>query len=585
MPVSRTGKHLAVAVVAVSLPLLVAMIEALRSPWRPTGDYGLIALRTMDVPGHLPLDGVYSRFGFHHPGPLLFLLYAVPQRLLGPTGLLVAAALINLVAVIGIVVLLQRRGGATLLVLGTLGIVTLELAAAHQLADPWNPWVPMFPFALAILLAWSVWERDWRALPVLVLVAGGLVQAHLGYLAVVACLAVVAVAAVVASWVRRRDRPSCPPRVVAVAAALGLALWMLPVWDLFTGHPGNLRVIADHLLHSAEPSVGAATAARVMGRELGWFPPALGGRDPVQPFIGAIEGRSPLATLPFLLVLGGAVLVAGLRRDRPPMRLLLLVAGTLLVGWFSIASFEGDPYPYLVRWLWPLVVLGLVAAGWAYVRALVAWWVGRAAADGARVTTARRWAPALGLVLVAVLAVSAAAVAHRADLPNEAFSSSVRELAPPVADAVRDRGTVLLEHQTDTWGEEEAGLVAELWRTGVPLYVTDESGFDFGDARTIGDRPVDGVLVVAIGDERVARRSGALPEGSVLVASYDPLSPDERQDADALSQRAAVEFDASRTGAPVADPMTRAERARLDRYLARGRAADVYLDPAPRPAT
>ena len=38
------------------------------------------------------------------------------------------------------------------------------------------------------------------------------------------------------------------------------------------------------------------------------------------------------------------------------------MAGWLAVGWFSIARFEGDPYPYLVRWLWPIVVLEPAAA-------------------------------------------------------------------------------------------------------------------------------------------------------------------------------------------------------------------------------
>ncbi|MGZ4715302.1 MAG: hypothetical protein ACXWCB_01235, partial [Acidimicrobiales bacterium] len=197
MPLSRSRRRLAAALVAVTLPLLAAVVNALRTPWRPPSDYALIALRTMDVPGHLPLDGVYSRFGFHHPGPALFLLYAVPDRLLGPTGLLVAAALINGAALAAAVVLLQRRGGAALLAIGTLGLVTLELAAAEQLADPWNPWVPMFPFALAILLAWSVWERDWWALPALVAVASFVLQAHLGYLVLTAWLLGTALAAVV----------------------------------------------------------------------------------------------------------------------------------------------------------------------------------------------------------------------------------------------------------------------------------------------------------------------------------------------------------------------------------------------------
>ena len=283
MSLSRTRTHLAAAVVAVSVPLVAATINALRSPWRPTGDFGLIALQTMDVPGDLPLYGVYSRFGFHHPGPALFLVYSLPSRLLGPSGLLVAAALVNLAAVVAAVALFQRRGGTTLLVLGALGVVTLELAAAAQLADPWNAWVPMFPFVVAILLAWSVWERDWWALPALVVVLSFVVQAHLGYLALAGWLAVVALVAVLRSWVRRQDRPAarpadrpCPPRVLVWSAGLGLVAWALPLWDLVTGDPGNLRVIAEHFVRSTEPTVGGADSLRLLGRELGWFPPRSG---------------------------------------------------------------------------------------------------------------------------------------------------------------------------------------------------------------------------------------------------------------------------------------------------------------------
>ncbi len=572
MSLSRTRKHLAAAVVAVTVPLAAAAVNALRDPWRPTGDFGLIALRTMDVPSDLPLYGVYSRFGFHHPGPVLFLLYSVPSRLLGPSGLLVAAVLINLAAVLAAVVLFQRRGGTTLLVLGTLGIVTLELAAAAQLADPWNAWVPMFPFALAILLAWSVWERDWWALPALVVVTSFVVQAHLGYLALTGWLAGVALVVVLASWVRRRDRPPCPVRVLVWSAALGLGAWVLPLWDLATGHPGNLRVITEHFLHSTESTVGGADSLRLLGRELGWFPPALGGREPVLSFVGSIEGRSPLAAVPFLLFLGGAAILAWRARDRNLLHLIALMVGCVAVGWFSIARFEGDPYPYLVRWLWPIVVLSLTAAAWAYVRALE-----RVVAS----RSARHALVGIGVALVAVIATAAAVSASLAARPNEVFSSAVLELATPVAAAVRDRGTVLLEHQDDSWGEEEAGLVAELWHRGIPLYVTDERGFDFGEARTIGDRTADGVLVVAVGAERTARRAGDLPPGSALVASYDPLDPDDRVDADALTRRAAEELDAAADGTSVAEPMTDAERERLADYTSRGRAADVYLDPAP----
>ena len=79
----------------------------------------------------------------------------------------------------------------------------------------------------------------------------------------------------------------------------------------------------------------------------------------------------------------------------------------------------------------------------------------------------RRALAGIGVALVAV-------IGHRGDgvgQPGHAAERGLqlvpsRELAPPVADAVRDRGTVLLEHQDDTWGEEEAGLVAELLAHG-----------------------------------------------------------------------------------------------------------------------
>ena len=98
-------------ILAVSLPLVAAVINAACAA---RGDraatMAFIALRTMDVPSDLPLSGVYSRFGFHHPGPALFLLYSVPSRLLGPSGCSWRPRSINPVALIAAVGLLQRRG-------------------------------------------------------------------------------------------------------------------------------------------------------------------------------------------------------------------------------------------------------------------------------------------------------------------------------------------------------------------------------------------------------------------------------------------------------------------------------------------
>jgi len=571
-------RPVALAVAAVLLPVLVATIEALRRPWFATSDYGLIALQTMDVPGNLPLYGVYSRYGFHHPGPMLFFIYAVPMRLLGPNGMLLGAALINAAALVAAVIVLDRRGKRPLLVLGTLGLVVLELAAADRLADPWNPWVPMLPFALALLLAWSVWEHDWWSLPPLVLVLSFVVQTHLGYLLLAAWLIGVVMIVVGASWVRRREAPSCPPRILVVSAAVGLVAWALPLWDLVVGDPGNLRLIASHVLHSTESKVGATEAAHLIGRELGWLPPALGGAEPLQPLVGALVGRSLLAALPFLLVVVGAAVLAWRRRDWPPLRLLGVVGGGLAVGWFSITRYEGPAYPYLVRWLWPLVVLGLVAAGWTLQRAVVD--RSTSGRSSSRDHSPRnRYALIAGVVVIAGVSVAAAVAAGRAPRPNASFSVELEALADPVAAAVRGRGTVVMD-QWGGWGEEQTGIVAELERRGVRVFVPDTEAFAYGASRTVGDRVVDGVLVVAAEEGRVARRAGAGPAGGILVASFDPLDPDERVEADALAARAARALLAEAAGLPTNDPLTAEEQERLRAYTDRGRPVDVYLDPA-----
>lgn len=571
-------RPVALAVAAVLLPVLVATIEALRRPWFATSDYGLIALQTMDVPGNLPLYGVYSRYGFHHPGPMLFFIYAVPMRLLGPNGMLLGAALINAAALVAAVIVLDRRGKRPLLVLGTLGLVVLELAAADRLADPWNPWVPMLPFALALLLAWSVWEHDWWSLPPLVLVLSFVVQTHLGYLLLAAWLIGVVMIVVGASWVRRREAPPCPPRILVVSAAVGLVAWALPLWDLVVGDPGNLRLIASHVLHSTESKVGATEAAHLIGRELGWLPPALGGAEPLQPLVGALVGRSLLAALPFLLVVVGAAVLAWRRRDWPPLRLLGVVGGGLAVGWFSITRYEGPAYPYLVRWLWPLVVLGLVAAGWTLQRAVVD--RSTSGRSSSRDHSPRnRYALIAGVVVIAGVSVAAAVAAGRAPRPNASFSVELEALADPVAAAVRGRGTVVMD-QWGGWGEEQTGIVAELERRGVRVFVPDTEAFAYGASRTVGDRVVDGVLVVAAEEGRVARRAGAGPAGGILVASFDPLDPDERVEADALAARAARALLAEAAGLPTNDPLTAEEQERLRAYTDRGRPVDVYLDPA-----
>src|SRR6266566_7457995 len=91
---SRLDPVLLGCLAAVLAPFVVGLVRVLFLRWTPAGDWALLELRTRSVGGaHTPLLGPYSRFGWNHPAPALFLVLAVPYRLLGsrPDGFLVAA--------------------------------------------------------------------------------------------------------------------------------------------------------------------------------------------------------------------------------------------------------------------------------------------------------------------------------------------------------------------------------------------------------------------------------------------------------------------------------------------------------------
>ena len=82
----RTDRLQVAALVVLGVALAVGAVRSMQAGWIPVGDEALIEMRVRDVPGHMPLLGVYSRFGWSHPGPLQFLLLAVPYRLLGQSS-------------------------------------------------------------------------------------------------------------------------------------------------------------------------------------------------------------------------------------------------------------------------------------------------------------------------------------------------------------------------------------------------------------------------------------------------------------------------------------------------------------------
>ncbi|HSS08309.1 MAG TPA: hypothetical protein VLL25_00385, partial [Acidimicrobiales bacterium] len=101
---------------AVALPLgalLIAWLLRQGHGYTPVGDHALIEMRVRDIGHHPVLVGIYSRYGWYHPGPALFYLLWLPYQLTRHASLSLPATaiLVNLLSVAGIVAIVYRRAG------------------------------------------------------------------------------------------------------------------------------------------------------------------------------------------------------------------------------------------------------------------------------------------------------------------------------------------------------------------------------------------------------------------------------------------------------------------------------------------
>ena len=273
---------LGVALVCIAAwPAVATGLSAMHLDWHPSGDWGLLAMRIEDV-GHVtPLLGPYSRYGWNHPGPLLYWVLAVPYHWLGwsARSMLTATALLNATALGGTVALAWRRGRLPLAALTTLAVCILTHTMGPQLLrDPWNPYITILPVALFVMLCWSGVEGDRWAWPLAVAAGSFIVQSHIGYALIIGG---VLVAAAALTWQNRQRIPILPverrARTVLLASTsfVAVACWIPVLIDQFFG-TGNLGAIASYFLHSSDHPAGihdavAQAAANLPWRDATWW--------------------------------------------------------------------------------------------------------------------------------------------------------------------------------------------------------------------------------------------------------------------------------------------------------------------------
>ncbi len=490
----------------------ISLVTRVGGDYHPSADQALIELQIRDIGHHAVLLGPYSRFGWFHPGPILYYLLWLPYRLTGSSSLSLcfAALTLNAAAVVGIAFVARRRGGLplVLLTLFLTGLLTSSLGAQF-LRDVWNPNITVLPFVLLVLLAWSMSCGDAWALPVAAALGTFLVQTHVSYgFVTLAALGAGLVGAAVTVW-RRRDhehhaeRVRAWTRMTSVTALVLLLLWFPVVLQQLTTDPGNLGTLLEFFRdHHREHGFGDSW--HVLASELSIWPDWIRGSIVRNVYSGAVDlsGGTPIAVGAVALVVAAG---ATWRRAKDAFRLDVIVAAAMVAGFVSVSRIVGEIFPYLVIWTWALGMLAWVAIGWSAVR----WWQERPSRDEERDHKVARIALALvatGLVVVSVVGTVDAARAGNLDATGSAWveglTHEVRAELPPGEGVVEIRA---IGGAGSLW--LGAGVADLLEHEGVETRVAPDLEFAYGPDRAVGDADVRlVVLPVEDADLTAARK-------------------------------------------------------------------------------
>jgi hypothetical protein len=459
---------------AAAIPVIASTVDALRAGWVPVADRGIIATRAHDVlTSHMPLVGQYTLAGevtgevTHSLGPMLFWLLALPAHHGSDVGMTVTMGAVNTLSILGCVALARRRGGRALMVMTALAIALMcQSLAAETFHDIWNPSAGLFPFTLLIFLCWSLACGEYRLLPLTVLVASFVVQAHLTYLPPTLGLLAVALGGLAAGWITRR-RPGggwgpLLPRRSLIAWGLATVLvaclcWSATIAGQLTEHPGNLTLVVESAT-KPKATLGSDVGWHAVVRAVGITPWWL--HTPASRWQRKYEVRSTpgsLATDSTIAILAALVLIGtlALLRRRRDLAALSLVALVLCPALGAVAA--ATPTPRLLSatlgyTMWWGSQVGMV------VWLTLAWALWLVLAHGVRRLVGaahRRRIAVLSSVTLTILGIAAAAAVGNGVAANGKPDEHVVTYRPIKAiDAYLARliprgGSVLLEGELD----------------------------------------------------------------------------------------------------------------------------------------
>lgn len=489
----------------------------------PTGDGAVIELYTLQASRGWWEYGPYSRWGWHHPGPLVFYVLATFYTAAHAQSLAInaGAVAINLIAVTVVLWALARHASAALAVAVTAALAVYLWRLPPLLVSGWNPHLVLLPFAALIVSASIAAAGRLSLLPVTIVMASFVSQTHIGLLP---CAAVVTACALVAGTITGR-----PERGrwfwLGVSALVGFILWLPPIVEQVTSADGNLSKILRFFLtpDPADPSAPFAQALRV------WAAALVAPLGPNLHFpVGgqlAREASMPIVALASSMV---ALLIAAGWRTRGAAvdawfcRICALASIAAIVAMTGVRQGFGD---YMVSWISTIGMLNIAALA-AALFSLIA----ERSSTNTSTSTAEnmrvRWiVPVVtSLCLIAVTAHGAIALERLRAERGAARSGEFRERGESVYVALRAflakaRVERPLIRVAGTW-DNTAAIVLQLQKRRQPVAVSDDAIWLMGP-RFSRDGTEDADMTLADRSERAAARAR---EGDCMLIERHGLS-------------------------------------------------------------
>ena len=378
------------AFLVVGVPFLVALARlfAGSSP-RLTlpDDLALIDLHARRALAWKQQLGVFDHNNWNHPGPTYFYWLAIVYRVVGSgaRSLFVGATLLNGLCALACVAVVRRRSspGRALWAavwICLLGIVLAAVGPASTtysesvlgaLVSPWNPTVVLFPLLLLILLCAGAIDRSGASFVGALLVASFVAQTDIATLPVAGVLVAVAGAVWVVTLVLDRRHTDhvrgTHSRWGTVLAAVGLvglvAMWLPPLVQQFTNHPGNMTLIWQffNMSHTGQSLTGALWAVAAGGAVV-----VIGPGEVMHSILGGTPAHVALVVSVSLLTVAasaGTVVLAARSRNRFAAGIGLLVLIGCAASVVAVTHVVGFIFGYLVLWIAVLPVAALIGIG------------------------------------------------------------------------------------------------------------------------------------------------------------------------------------------------------------------------------